>query len=381
VAELKIQFLDVGQGDGIFIEFPGGATMLVDLGSTKNKGLVSPDILAYFSTNTKFRTPGRTLDYLILTHGDRDHYNMVKEFIKDRQVKVARLLFGGLEGDYGNQLIAEIKKLCPDCIILQPTDDFPIPLPDPGSTFGGAQAYVLVVNARATSNSAEGWRKNTNSVVLMLVYQGAKVILAGDATTDTEKTIFGLLMQKLQDPAKVLAFLNSHVLKLGHHGSRRTSNSVAWIQCIQPRFVFISADRSGSLDDTTATGHRLPQTLTLSLIEKHSTPLYKNCVAHNMVSAFDTTDYTAYNGKPDVPGDNIPTPNVPPPGTTAAWWELSTQVGIFTSLVALDRSDPNASVFDQGAQYQLSISDAGVLEVTSTYTPGVVVKPVSVTNL
>ena len=58
---LNIQFLDVGQGDGIFITFPNGKTMLVDLGSLKNKKLTSNDVFKYFKTHTKFRVENRSL--------------------------------------------------------------------------------------------------------------------------------------------------------------------------------------------------------------------------------------------------------------------------------------------------------------------------------
>jgi glyoxylase-like metal-dependent hydrolase (beta-lactamase superfamily II) len=178
MAELKIQFLDVGQGDGIFIQFPGGGTMLVDLGSTKNKGLVSTDILQYFKGHTKFANPGVTLDYLILTHADRDHYNMVLEFIKGLDVKVARLMHGGSPDEYkipkqtdgskAKNLIEKIVELCPGVVQVKATGYFPFPLKH--DDFGGAEVHVLAANTPATSHSDEGWRKNTASIVLMLVY-------------------------------------------------------------------------------------------------------------------------------------------------------------------------------------------------------------------
>jgi competence protein ComEC len=291
--ELNIQFLDVGQGDGIFIEFPGGATMLVDLGSTKNKDIVSQDILKFFRKHTKFSKKGQTLDYLILTHADRDHYNMVEDFIEDAEVDVARLLYGGeSKGKYG-ELISEIQRLCPKCEFIQPSYVFPTALPSPKgkSTFGGAEVDLLAIDAPATTNNATGWCKNTKSVVLMVTYEGVKVILAGDATRDTEKFISGVLMQKYKNKtSEVGKYLKSQVLKVGHHGSRRTSNSVEWIKYVKPQLLFISADRSGSLDNKNKSGHRLPQALTVSLFEKHSS-LYGKCSTHTIVSSFDTTDY------------------------------------------------------------------------------------------
>jgi len=390
MAELKVQFLDVGQGDGIFIEFPGGATMLVDLGSTKNGGITNPDILTYFKDHTKFGNLGETLDYLVLTHGDRDHYNMVKEFITDRQVNVAKILFGGKAEDYtsgfpergskskAKNLIERIKELCPGVTIVSP-EDLPLKLPSPtgNATFGEADVYLLMVNAPGPSHSDNAWRKNTNSVVLLLHYRAAKIILAGDATTDTESMIYGVLMQKFgKDRLKVINYLSSHVLKLGHHGSRRTSNHVAWIQSVYPRFVFISSDRHGALDEKSKSGHRLPQTLTLDLIINHSGHLYNQCEAHNVISAFDPADYTNYNKKPDLPDDKVT-----PDGMKKEWRQTNTKLGLFTSLVEMDASREDESPADRGAQFQLSVSDQGMVEITSTYEPRRVVPPISVLYL
>src|ERR1044071_4473910 len=203
MAELKIQFLDVGQGDGIFILFPNGTTMLVDMGSTKNKGVVSPDILTYFRTYTKFGAPGQTLDYLVLTHGDRDHYNIVKEFIQKLQIQVGCLMFGGLRTDYG-KLIDDIGTLCPGVVEGVPTGLFPFRINDP--KFGDVEVHLLAASTRGTSKSDEAWRKNTASIVLKLVYGRASVILAGDATSDTEKFI-------LSTHTFFRSQLMSHVLK------------------------------------------------------------------------------------------------------------------------------------------------------------------------
>jgi hypothetical protein len=38
---LHLDILDVGQGDGMVIWLPNGKVMMVDLGSTKNKGLIT----------------------------------------------------------------------------------------------------------------------------------------------------------------------------------------------------------------------------------------------------------------------------------------------------------------------------------------------------
>ncbi|MDT5155803.1 MAG: competence protein ComEC [Acidobacteriota bacterium] len=397
MAELTMQFLDVGQGDGIFTVFPNGVTMLVDLGSTKNKKVVTPAILAYFKTYTKFKDVGQTLDYLILTHPDRDHYNIILEFLKTLEIKVAKLFYGGEAGDYtfkpkqgepskAKNRIERIKELCPAVEILF-INNFPsrlsgIAFNSAETNFGGADVYVLIANAPHPSANDEGWRKNTASVVLLVHYAGAKVILSGDATTDTERSLISNLWnafggnQNQQAGEVTLAFLNSHVLKLGHHGSRRTSNSVDWLSIIQPRFVFISSDRHGRLDDTNKSGHRLPQSLTLDLISKYSRLLWGKCAAHNIISAFDADEYDAYNSAPERPNDPVTYTD-----TGQHWLEQSVTAGIFTSLVKMDMTQADFSEADQGAQFQLSISHAGIVEISSTSEPRRLTGPISVRKL
>src|SRR6266550_4308828 len=92
---ITIQFLDVGQGDGIYIEFPNDTNMLVDLGSRKGKRVTGPDIWEYFKSFTRFGTKGATLDYLIVTHPDSDHYNLVGDFMKNLEPKVGLYTYGG----------------------------------------------------------------------------------------------------------------------------------------------------------------------------------------------------------------------------------------------------------------------------------------------
>ena len=64
--DLKVNFLDVGQGDCIIIELPDNKTMIIDSG--ENKTAVKEEI-------TEFTTKNNidTFDYVILTHQDSDH--------------------------------------------------------------------------------------------------------------------------------------------------------------------------------------------------------------------------------------------------------------------------------------------------------------------
>ena len=64
--ELRIHFLDVGQGDCTLLEFPDGQTMLIDGGDGQERNTAA--VLRYLNA-LKIKRP----DFLLLTHSDSDH--------------------------------------------------------------------------------------------------------------------------------------------------------------------------------------------------------------------------------------------------------------------------------------------------------------------
>ncbi len=326
MANLTFQFLDVGQGDGIFVEFPNGKTMLVDMGSTKNKDLTYGSVLAYFKNHTKFTGASRqNLDCLVLTHGDRDHYNMVLQFAKELKVNVLSVLYGGKSTDYGTLIAdlskAQVKDGGPELKVISAPTTFPETLVTPEAG-GGVEVEVLMMNAPSPSVSSEAWRKNSSSVVLLLRYGGRAVILSGDATIDTEASILAMMQNdediRMEEGSSGTGngtddgtgapddgtgtameedereYLKAEVLKVAHHGSARTSIRPRWIEAVSPDYVIISSDRAGALaEEQKPTGHRLPQELCIDLI-RDNTDLANDVAKHPYVSSFAPADYTGY---------------------------------------------------------------------------------------
>ena len=67
---LHVTFVDVGQGDAIFVVFPHGSTLLVDAGGLSSASFdVGDRVVAPVIRDAGFYR----LDYLALTHGDPDH--------------------------------------------------------------------------------------------------------------------------------------------------------------------------------------------------------------------------------------------------------------------------------------------------------------------
>ena len=70
----KAHFIDVGQGDAILLEFGDGKTVMIDAGST-SPGLADcrTETLAYLGNAGVDK-----IEYVIVTHPDTDHYNMLE---------------------------------------------------------------------------------------------------------------------------------------------------------------------------------------------------------------------------------------------------------------------------------------------------------------
>lgn len=397
---LTFQFLDVGQGDGIYIEFPNGKNMLVDLGSTANKDLVRGDILKYFATLPRFQQSPSTLDYLVLTHGDQDHYNMVLPFLTTFNVQVDNLIYGGPDSHYTFTTkkikdFGEIKKRVRNPLQFQGAGPHPLGMP---ADFGEVQILIHAINAPCVK-TAKAWQHNTPSVVMQLIYAERSVILSGDATIDTEAYILAFWAEVLKaresqasggelpddsgdegmDTEDDLAGdhpLSSVVLKVGHHGSLRTSIRPEWIEAIAPEYVIISSDRSGwtgtpleSREEERPkyklTHHRLPQQICIDVIADN-TDLATNCEPHTYVAAYNPDDYSdkQYTHLVAEYREGFPDPHKGK--LTIGWQQVTTTEGIFTTLTAMDVRDEEGQ-FDRGAQYQLSIHADGSLQILSSY--------------
>jgi beta-lactamase superfamily II metal-dependent hydrolase len=233
MAELRVIFLDAGQGDCTLIVYPDKSLTLVDCGSIKNKRIVDQgleqDIKRYAEQNNK------TIDNLVLTHPDQDHYNLILKVLKDTGITVRHIYYGGAPELYGKQVAAFIKKQAGESPGIGFTNQ-----PNNKLSRSDVNVYILAVNQSGNKGAKDPLRKNRNSIVLMLKYQDVRIFLMGDADAAVEQFIIDSVKQ--QGPAKLLRGEDGqNVLKLGHHGSAHSSGR-PWIKATYPRTIFVSSD-------------------------------------------------------------------------------------------------------------------------------------------
>ena len=242
---LRIDFVDVGQGDCILLTCPKGGHVMVDCGS-----LGGGDREAAKQRVQAILAEGNgKVDTLVITHPDADHYNWIPYVLDGVDVDAIYMVGKSSEykakpgrgrnaGESGTKWLDErasaVEQLNMDSI--DSADG-------PRSLCGcdGVQSYVLAADTADVESDSP---KNTRSIVLKVTYRDFDIMLAGDATTDTETAILN---------AYPAGWLDCDVLKVGHHGSLKTSTGTAWAGTVRPEVAIVCAALVNSFEHPSAT--------------------------------------------------------------------------------------------------------------------------------
>lgn len=205
---LEIHVLDVGQGDAIFIETPDGVQVLIDGG---------PDSGVLRELGKHMRVDDRTIDMVVSTHPDQDHIGGLIDVLE--RYTVSSILLTEHEGD--GTAASTYRRLVD-------AEGATIVFARRGQVFElGASTTLSVL---FPESDVRGMESNTSSIVLQLHYGDTTYLFTGDAPKAIEEYLV------LRDGE----YLQSDVLKVGHHGSR-TSTSESFLQEVSPTFAIISA--------------------------------------------------------------------------------------------------------------------------------------------
>ena len=242
MADFEVIFMDSGQGDCTLIVYPDNTLTLIDCGSTK--GGSGPDgafaaialVLERYLPNNK-----STIDNLVLTHPDEDHYNQLRKLTG---VTFMHAYFGGDISLYknkrdGNETYNLLKEMVDKKTASCPKNSISTK-PDKKLSRAGVNVTILAANQTGVPGKDSSSYKNRNSIVLLVEYGGGKLFLMGDAFIANEKMIVAGFKK-----AKVLNQLKKGdddqvVLKMGHHGSD-SSSGAAWVKTISPQILMYSS--------------------------------------------------------------------------------------------------------------------------------------------
>lgn len=212
-SRLCVVFLDVGQGDAIFVQSPSGVQMLIDAGRNQEVLRGLGEVMSFSDGD---------IDYVLATHPDADHIGGLGGVL-DR-FNVAHVIRTDNESD--SLLWEETEKK----IEMERTM---VTIARRGQRFDLGDGVFLDIIFPDTDVSE--YESNTSSIVARLVYGQQSFMLTGDAPKSIEEYL--VLIEG--------EYLESDVLKVGHHGSR-TSTSDLFLTEVSPSYAVISAGKDNS---------------------------------------------------------------------------------------------------------------------------------------
>lgn len=201
LGELKVTFMNVGQGDAILLEC-NGHNMLIDGGSAYTNNV-------YLTLQEKSITE---FDYVICTHPDEDHIGGLILALDGLNVK-----------KYYCSSADKNTKTYLDFVNLVDKQGKKLNTPKVGDTFKLDKALVEVLAVDVDPRVG-----NDSSIVLKVTFGEVTFLFTGDAETSTIE----YLMKNVSD-------LRCDVLKIAHHGAKDSSPK-SFISAVNPRYAVIS---------------------------------------------------------------------------------------------------------------------------------------------
>ena len=203
-SRLAVSVIDVGQGDSILVQFPGGQDMLVDAGD-RDAGLT---VVQYLRSRGVQR-----IDILVASHPHADH-------IGGMQAVLSAFPIGKVWDSGYNQGSRTQQEFLGT--IKAKGIRFGMPKAGFSQTVGNVTVTVLAPKTQLTGTESDA---NNNSLVLRVTYGSVSFLLPGD--------------MEGEERATVGAWPRSTVLKVAHHGSRNGTD-LAFAKALSPTYAAIS---------------------------------------------------------------------------------------------------------------------------------------------
>lgn len=224
---LRIYFLDVGQGDSILLRCPSGINVLVDGGG-------GDFVLA--ELGEVFPPWVRSIDIIVLTHPHADHVMGLLDVIS--RYEIGEVWWNPVDYGFGEyRYLAGLCEVELNCVPLQGFREV---------ILGKVRVQVLwplldeELEVSCIEESFCGLRLsdnlNNDSIVLNVIYGDFSCLLMGDAEHEVEEILMSSILVKKVD-----------VLKAGHHCSR-TASGVEFLSIVSPSLAICSCGLGNRFD-------------------------------------------------------------------------------------------------------------------------------------
>lgn len=241
---LKVHYLDVGQGDSIFIELPNNETMLIDAAESYQ----SENIINYLK-NLNYKK----IDYVIGTHPHTDHIGGLKDIINTFEI-----------GKIYMPKVVSTTKTYESLLMTIKDKNLKINTAKAGTSI--IDIDTLKINILAPNNSTYT-ELNNYSVVTKITYGTTKFLFMGDA-------------EKLSEN-EIKENVTADVIKIGHHGSN-TSSSIDFIKKVNAKYGIISVGLNNK--------YNLPKEEIITNWENSGTKIYLTSINGTITASSDGTN-------------------------------------------------------------------------------------------
>lgn len=241
---LKVHYLDVGQGDSIFIELPNNETMLIDAAESYQ----SENIINYLK-NLNYQK----IDYVIGTHPHTDHIGGLKDIINTFEI-----------GKIYMPKVVSTTKTYESLLMAIKDKNLKINTAKAGTSIIDTDALKINILA---PNSETYTELNNYSVVTKITYGTTKFLFMGDA-------------EKLSEN-EIKENVTADVIKIGHHGSN-TSSSIDFIKKVNAKYGIISVSLNNK--------YNLPKEETITNWENSGTKIYLTSINGTIRTSSDGTN-------------------------------------------------------------------------------------------
>lgn len=211
--KLQVHFIDVGQGDSIYVCTPRGDNLLIDSGDNK----AASKVIGYLKARGV-----KKLDIAIATHPDTDHIGAMDDVVNTFEVKSFYMPEVKSESQNYKNLLNALEKKKLKAIPLYALDSFDL-------SNGKGDCFFDIYSPVKGKHYPD---TNSYSIVGRLRYKDTCFMLTGDATRENEEDMIDTGFK-----------LDSNVLKLGHHGSK-TSSSLEFLTYVNPDIAVVSAGKN-----------------------------------------------------------------------------------------------------------------------------------------
>ena len=213
--DLRIYFIDVGQGDSTLILTPKGNSILIDGGGSETGSFdVGEKILLPYLLDRGVTK----IDYMMISHFDSDHVGGLFSILENLRVEHVLISKQGKESENYKHFLEISKRKKIKVIYAEAGDRINI------------EKNMFFEILFPTRNLISENILNNNSIVARLVYKNFKILFTGDIEEIAEKELIKLYSKTNK--------LRADILKVAHHGSK-SSTIASFLKLVNPRISLI----------------------------------------------------------------------------------------------------------------------------------------------